>query len=213
MTGDELCTRFQRLAEDVFGIDHSAYLAARGGRAFWGLSIDRGRQTLSPLFGDPNPSVVAQLPYRDAMAGYRVDLAAARLLGVTANADVLLFAVERLADPPADVDALLLHELCHWLIDSAAADWRAFVDQDDLRAGNRLIRATDYEYQNVTRHDLAFCALLAAACRRAASAGMVAFAADRMLLLRTAIRFDLWDCTESEFRAHMAWVSPGPVAE
>jgi hypothetical protein len=114
---EEVMARFQSIVREAFGIDHAQYLQANR-KAFVGLGIDRSSQRYIPLFG-PADEVLQNVPFRDSLAGYSVGEPEKPHGSQT---DVLLLAVNLLV-PSTDCDhlnALLLHEACHFVVDSGA---------------------------------------------------------------------------------------------
>lgn len=153
MTGQELLVRWEFISNQVFGVSHRAYLESHSGRQFWGLSANLTGKKFLPLFGSPPVAVIAKLPFAESQAGYRVDLSS-RFPALNVNVDVFLINAELLNDPTPEMDALLIHEMCHWLIDSNEPQLDPMISVEDQRVGERVHRVTDYWNEAITRHDL-----------------------------------------------------------
>ena len=84
-------------------------------------------------------------------------------------------------------DSLLIHELCHLLIDSGSINGiKTKITEKDKYHGSKLYRKTDQEHEQLTKHNLEFCILLAAA-GEAAGQVHVEFK-DRWDLINSSIR-------------------------
>lgn len=172
--GEEFRTRIYVLALEVFGLDFDDYLQSHDNRAFWGITIESDVFKHNPLFGDPDPRFLTvandffQNSRRCSEAGYKVDLGkTAMFKELNLNADVFLINPERLADDILDLDALIIHELCHTVCDSGI-NLGVVLAKDDLYHGKKLYHKTDIENMNVTKHTEEFCNILAAAAAKAA---------------------------------------------
>jgi hypothetical protein len=129
--------------------------------------------------------------YIEAWAGYRVDIGEVFRISPVPKADVLLIARDVLSwDEPA-VEALLTHELCHWLVDTGQVSKMGLrLNSGDRYHGGRLYRKTDPEYEAGTRHTKDFCSLLAAGARQLAH--LDRGFKDRLEVIEAAMRYDVF---------------------
>ena len=182
--------RIYQLAIDVFGFDYGTYLEATG-RVLLGVAINPEKREFEHLFGDfPDnflPTINKQ--FNDTKAGYKVDVGGHfPELGI--NADVFLLNVRNLDDSEKEIDTLLLHELCHMVLDSnGLSDAKITVDEKDKYHGNKLYKKTDVENENRTKHTKEFCDLLSAASDIASKKYSVF--QDRWDVINSAMRYDL----------------------
>lgn len=97
---------------------------------------------------------------------------------------------DSLALPPVELDAMLLHELCHWYIDSGLQREAPMLFTDDVKnSGCDLFDRTDKEKLHITRHSLEFCTLICAASIGAAQAALIRQAANDFAV--AAMKFDI----------------------
>jgi len=182
--------RIYQLAIDVFGFDYGTYLEATG-RVLLGVAINPEKREFEHLFGDfPDnflPTINKQ--FHDTKAGYKVDVGGHfPELGI--NADVFLLNVRNIDDSEKEIDTLLLHELCHMVLDSnGLSDAKITVDEKDKYHGNKLYKKTDVENENRTKHTEEFCELLSAASDIASKKYSVF--QDRWDVINSAMRHDL----------------------
>ncbi len=175
-SGDYVRDRIKLLAKLVFDFEFDQYLS-RDNRCFWGITIDQKKHAHEVLFDNPHPKfleIINEIYQKagdknNAEAGYRTSVGALPFLSrFKLNADVFLINRERLADNELDLDALLIHELCHMVIDSGMIHHVGLsISNDDKECGDRLYQKTDYWIAHTTRHDKLFCQLLCAAARKA----------------------------------------------
>lgn len=190
-SGVDIKNRWFRLAEDVFGFSFVEYLTRHGGRLLYGYLIDAENRRVEPLFGEPPAELTETINSRfvDSKAGYRVDISGV-FPSVRVNADVLLVAKDLVSASEVSLDTILLHELCHMLIDSKHRSVVDFaIDKKDRYYGEKLFRKTDFENQTVTKHTREFCDLLAAAAQRLSE--LRHGFKDRAEVIQSAMRYDL----------------------
>lgn len=186
--GSDIETRFKALASDIFGLSVEEYLSANHERQLFGYAIDRPAHSFFPLFGNPPVLLTEAMNKRfvDAIAGYRVAVQAAFQI-VDLNADVLLLSTELSTATESDFDTILIHELCHLVIDSSSV--QLTFDQKSRYSGERLYKKTDRENECVTKHNVQFCTLLAAAAERYAKYSSTL--TTRWDVLNSAMRYDI----------------------
>jgi hypothetical protein len=192
LTGVAIQTKLDHLASSVFGADMQAYLKAAAKRDLFGLEANLEKRRYGPLFGYVPTRLLsaANALFEDAHAGYSVN--AGRFLKTVPplNVDVFIVSTEVLSGPEMAVDTIVLHELCHWIIDSRqAATTPLQPDDADRLAGQALYARTDTANVAKTRHTGAFCTLLAAASRVLAEADPRF--PDRLAVIESAMRYDL----------------------
>lgn len=155
--------RIYQLATDIFGFTYQNYTKSTG-RILLGVAINPEKREFEHLFGDfPDnflPTINKQ--FHDTIAGYRVDVGTF-FPGLDIDADVFLLNVNNLADSEKEIDSLLIHELCHMIIDSNSINATAITfTEKDRYHGNKLYKKTDVENEHTTKHTEEFCNLLAA---------------------------------------------------
>jgi len=175
MTPKEIIDKINKLSKEVFEFDFQEYLLDSK-RDFWGLTIDNINFKHNVLFGNPDSDIVNQVNRifqqnrEDARceAGYRVDVGS-YFRNTKIQADVFLINLDRLNDSIENLDALLLHELCHMVIDSKMIEKKLahYVNSKDIYHGKRLYKKTDRYNERYTRHTEEFCIILSAASQRA----------------------------------------------
>jgi hypothetical protein len=181
-----------RHGDSLFPVGFSDYLDQTN-RVVWGLLIESDANRLSCLFGDTAPAdieIFNSVAFNHSMSGYRVE-ARGRFPQLSANADVFLLSKQCHALPPCEVEALVIHELCHWYIDSglqSSAPVR--ITSKDRLKGKSLYRKTDTEHEGLTRHTPDFCELLCAVSALAVARDASSFPS-RDALVAAAMRFDV----------------------
>jgi hypothetical protein len=183
--------KFAFIAEDVFSFSIDEYLKSRSNRSLYIYEIVTTERKHLPLSGDPPPELTASMnrSFVDAIAGYASNVSE-RLSVPAGNADVLLLSTEALAAEGMEFETLLLHEICHLLIDEELKETASsLLDEKAKYHGERLHRRTDQEFERRTRHTREFCDLLSAAAERYAAKrqGLV----DRWAVINSAMRYDL----------------------
>lgn len=191
LTGEYVAERFRALARECFDASFNKYLETLGNRSLYGYVIDGDAHTYLPFFGDPPVGLttsIVQAGFFDSVAGYRVAVQD-RFPQPLLNADVLLISKALLLAPQDEMDTILLHELCHWVIDGDAQALASLdVDEDSRRWAQCLYDSTDKDNEITTRHDLEFCTVLSASAATYASRS--ASLPTRAAVLRSAMRFD-----------------------
>lgn len=187
----DIPVRLSTIAADIFDFSVDAYLASNNSRSLFFYAIDLPTRSFLPVSGQPPQELTDLMNGRfvDAMAGYRVAVQSVfPASGV--NADVLLLSSELLSATPADIDTILLHELCHMLIDSKSREpSTTAIDEKSRYHGERLYKKTDVENEAVTRHSPFFCSLLSMAAEKYAT--QYKTLADRWEVIDSAMRYDL----------------------
>ena len=176
--------------DSLFPVGMSQYLSNTN-RPIWGLLIDPDERRFQTLFGNIAPEDLEQFntSFHHTKAGYRVK-ARDHFLQLTSDADVFLISKECLALNPRDVEALIIHELCHWYIDSGLQSSNPIgIGSTDRLKAKTLYGKTDQENEHVTRHTLPFCELLCAVAARAVRT--FNSHPSRQALLASAMQFDI----------------------
>ncbi len=169
--GNEIKNRIYKYAAEIFCLDFDSYLKENN-RNLYGVLINPEKKKFEHLFGDmPDnflPTINTQ--FHDTIAGYRVNVGG-HFITIDVNADVFLINKNNINDPEKETDALIIHELCHMIIDSNSLEKINFqINSKDIYHGNKLYKKTDYVNQRITRHTEEFCHILAAGWGRAESA-------------------------------------------
>ncbi len=171
----------------LFPTTMDAYLAADS-RQLWGLRIDVASRRMLPFFGSISENDERLLNSRgffDTIAGYRANVRT-YFPDLSANCDVFLINTEALDYSNPLVQALIVHELCHWYIDSGLqASHAVAIDSAALSEGANLYAITTPSHH----HDRDFCNLMCAVSARAI-ANDAPFAT-RQDLVNQAMRFDV----------------------
>lgn len=182
--------RIYKLAIDIFDFDYKKYTKATG-RVLLGVVINSEKKKFEHLFGDFTDNFLPTInrQFCDTIAGYRVDVGAYfSELGM--NADVFLLNVKNITGSEKEIDSLLIHELCHMVLDSNSLnETTVTVNENDRYHGNKLYRKTDVENERITKHTKEFCNLLSAASEIATRKCSVFI--DRWDCINTAMRYDL----------------------
>lgn len=174
----------------LFPCPMSDYLDATH-RVIWGLLIDPDGRRFHRLFGEITPADMLQFNDRfySTIAGYRVKARDA-FHDLTADADVFLIAKECLEFAPNEVEALVLHELCHWYIDAGLQSSHPIaIDAADRIEAEALYGKTDRHLEHRTKHTLQFCELLCNVAGRAVDASVGC--SSRQAVVACAMRFDI----------------------
>jgi len=154
------------LARSAIGVDVHTYLNETR-KSLYGLLIADGGASFRPMFGDP-PAVLldaANARPSDTVAGFCVDVGEA--LRINIRADVFLLSEAMLYETGYQLDAIIVHELAHFAIDSANDDiLRSELTTEDRQTAAELYARTDRQMERVTRHNEYFCQVLIVACRR-----------------------------------------------
>lgn len=166
---DHIRTKIEDLARTVFGIQMSEHFQRLANRSLFGLWINLDHRRFDPMFGSP-PAEILHLPFSDSIAGYCVDVRNTSP-NLHVNADVFLLSRKFYdTSPSIDCDAIILHELVHFVKDSNLLEAMTLnVSAKDKYHGIRLHSQTDIDTEKRTRHTKEFCIILAAACRQLAS--------------------------------------------
>lgn len=189
--GNKIEERFRALASDVFGLSVETYLEANHGRQLFGYAIDLPNLSFSPLFGNPPTALTEAMNKRfsNSIAGYKVAVQTVFPIA-DLNADVLLLSTELSNVSESDFDAILIHELCHLVLDSESIErTNLALDQKSRYSGERMYKKTDRENERITKHSVQFCTLLASAAERYAKNSAVL--STRSAVLDSAMRYDI----------------------
>lgn len=187
---DAIEVAFRRYGDSAFPTTFSQYQLEEG-RELWGLLITRP-VTFKRLFGSMTDADLKLFntkrpPY--SRAGFRARVREA-FKGLSADADVLLIGDECLEFSQRDLDALLIHELCHWYINTGLQDRSPVSISDaDISSGHALYERTDKDYEHVTQHDEHFCTVLCAVARHVCGTTTLYSSPDD--LVSVAMRFDV----------------------
>ncbi len=184
--------RIYQLAIEIFGFDFQQYKDATG-RILLGVCINAQQSRFEHLFGDfPKnflPTINTQ--FHNTIAGYRVAVGA-HFRELKFEADVFLLNKNNLNDNDKEIHSLLMHEICHMIIDSNSLNEinSTFSEKDKYHGGRKLYKRTDIENKRITKHSVQFCNLLSAASEIAAQKYPNEFT-DRWDCINNAMRYDL----------------------
>ena len=183
--------QFEYLALEVFGLSLDTYLATNQNRLLFGYAIDLPARSFFPIFGDPPVELTKAMDGRfvDSIAGYKVAVQTVFPIP-NLNADVLLLSTELDSVSNSDLDTILIHEICHLVIDSNFINQISLrIDEKSRYHGDRLYKKTDRENERITKHDIRFCHLLSAAADKYSSSSEIL--PSRWDVLNSAMRYDL----------------------
>lgn len=135
-----------RLAQKVFGLslrDHEI----RAGREIVGILLKIEVSSVAPealpLFGRSTPELLNAITRKGVLhsvAGWRVD--AGPILGIEPSVDLLLVSDRLLNGPYSEYVAILLHEMCHFVVETPIS-WLE-PKEDAKRAAPLIRRHTQY---------------------------------------------------------------------
>ena len=146
MNGNQLQDRLLELGETTFPASLAADLESRGA-VLSGILLNNRAGRYDALFGKWRPrdltQVRAEQYWNSNGPGYRV--MARRIVppGLGVNADIFLFSDDSLGLEPSQIDALLVHELSHWYIDSGQRRDAMEICAEDRNMGGALFDTLD----------------------------------------------------------------------
>ena len=182
--------RIYQLASEIFGFSYQEYNETTG-RVLLGVVINPEKMVFEHLFGSfpDNFLTIINKQFHDTVAGYRVDVGA-YFQELNINADVFLLNMNNLSDSEKEIDSLLIHEICHMVLDSNSLDKTTItINKKDKYHGNKLYNRTDVENERITKHTNEFCNLLSSASEVASTIYHVFL--DRWDCINSAMRYDL----------------------
>jgi hypothetical protein len=182
--------RIYQLATEIFSFDYYGYKAATG-RVLLGVVINPEKREYEHLFGDfpDNFLTTINKKFSDMVAGYSVNVGS-HFPELNINADVFLLNLNNLSDYGNEIDSLLIHELCHMILDSNNLDSTTItISEKDRYHGKKLHNKTDIENEGKTKHTIDYCNLLSSVCE-IASTKYPGFQ-DRWDCINSAMRYDL----------------------
>jgi hypothetical protein len=190
MKHDDVRTMLFDLGSSVFPISFDSYLETSG-LELWGLQIDPDLRRFAVMFGAVKDEDLAYFNnhFYDTIAGYKVGARSVFPL-LSANADVFLLSKQALAWSDVELIPIVLHELCHWYLDSGSqSQLPVHVTAMDKLKGKALYKRTDSQNEGMTKHTLAFCEFLYAVARVAVEKKK--YSGSREELVSSAMRFDV----------------------
>ncbi len=182
--------RLYHLASEILGFDYQIYMTTTG-RTLLGVVINSQKREFEKLFGDFPNNFLATInqQFHDTVAGYKVDVGK-HFKELNIKSDVFLLNLNNLSDDEKNKDSLLIHELCHMVIDSNNLNKTTItIKEKDRFHGNKLHKKTDIENERVTKHTIEFCNLLSTVSE-VASNKLPKFK-DRWDCINSAMRYDL----------------------
>jgi len=182
--------RIFELSKEVFGFDFPKYLEVTN-KSLFAVKINRKAKCYEELFGETPASIlnVINRSFFEAQAGYSYDLHNA-LPGVDIPSDLFLLCDERLDDKTHKIDALIIHELCHLIIDSNNVQNTTLeIDDSANYLGKKMWDNTDIENEAISRHTIEFCTVLAAASLNAMK--YLSTFDSKLKVINQAMRFDM----------------------
>jgi hypothetical protein len=193
-SGDEIKAKIYDLANSILGIDFDQYLQNENKRAFWGLLIENDNSTFHPYFGEPTPAFLEIMngEFRRSEAGYKVNVGSVDVFqALDLNADIFIINGERLCDNRLDLDALILHELCHMVIDAnIVSDISVKITEKDEKQGYKLFEKTYSRHDTNPMHPEIFCNLLASLSTKTSK--VLAGYKNRWDVINRAMKYDIF---------------------
>lgn len=181
---------FYELCHEVFGFDLAGYLNTSN-RPLLGVQVNIDQRTYSPLFGEFPIDLLPTINTRfvDSVAGYKVGVKNT-FPRLNEDSDLLLLSAELVAEPIEEIEPLLIHEICHLVVDANLYEECSLSPgQKDNYHGEKLHKKTDIENESITQHDIEFCKLLATASEKIST--IREKYPDRWSVIKSAMRFDL----------------------
>lgn len=175
---------------ELFNLNFDDYLRQHDDRTVIGVMINPTEKKFEELFGEFPDNFLSTInkDFHVSKAGYRVDIGA-HFPDLEINSDVFLLNKELVDEPPESIDSLIIHELCHLMIDAKLLnDCEIPFGKKDKYHGQKLYKKTDIINVHRTRHDEEFCTLLAYACEIAAQKSELFD--DRWSAIDLAMRYD-----------------------
>ncbi len=176
ISGKKTYETFMKYADSLFPVAFSDYLLMKN-RTLWGLRIVPIPNTTScnfaPLFGniqDSDMRLFNTRPMRQSLAGFRPQ-ARNVFSSLSEDADIFLLSDAVEAFPQGEIDALVIHELCHWYIDSGLQTSNPVACVGAQRSKAAALHQRTYALDGERElHPLVFCELITAvadtvACR------------------------------------------------
>lgn len=162
--GNAVKSAFYRLSKDIFGLNFDDYLD-NNDRVLFGVIINQDEKRYEQLFGCIPDSLLSAINtrYFNSVAAYKVDVRET-FDTLDINADLLGVRKDILNGDSKLLNAIILHELCHAVIDSRHIDKlpikRTLTDDNQ---GSKLLGNVppDDEF-----HDLEFCQVLSFAANK-----------------------------------------------
>lgn len=134
----------ETLAREVFGLD-LRYHEMKNHREIVGILLQRSGAGMTPVcvFGPCSPQLLEAIIRKgllNSVAGWRVD--AGSVLGVGPSIDLLFVSEELLNGPRSEYLATLVHELCHFIVETPV-NWLE-PEEDAKRAALQIRCHTRY---------------------------------------------------------------------
>lgn len=185
-----LKTRIFELSQTVFGFDFVTYLKENK-KSLFAVKINPDLKTYEEICGEIPVAFMNKINsnFVESEAGYSYNIHKV-LPGIDIVSDLFLIHGERLEDNQEKLDAIIIHELCHLMIESCNVINTSLVMDDAAKyLGKKLWDKTDTENEHITRHTHEFCIVLAAASSNAHKR-IPAFKS-KLKVLDLAMRFDM----------------------
>jgi len=182
--------KLYQLAIEIFGIDFQKY-SNETGRKLLGVLINPEKKEFQHLFGDFPDNLLPTInkKFNDSVAGYKVDIGS-HFTDLNISADIFLLNINNLNDNDTELESLLIHELCHMVMDSGIlSDTNISSGKKDKYHGIKLYKKTDARNEDITKHTEGFCILLSTVSGIASSKYEIF--KDRWDVINNAMRYDL----------------------
>ena len=179
--------RIREFTAELFDVNYDEYLSSKGRRiliCFFLSSKGEVVQSSAPV-----TSSIKDYFYSagfNSKAGYAISESVPKEES-NINADLIFFSEDFLSISENEIDKLLLHELCHFLIDSKIENSLG-KSKSAIKLGNWLYNCTDRDNENNTRHTLEFCLLLANVAEKSVQNGI--FSETPEEIIKKAMQFD-----------------------
>lgn len=191
LTNDQIRECLFKYGDTLFPITLSQYLNETQ-RQLWGLYVNLKDKRNEHMFGNASANDILLFNSKgvsDSLAGYRVN-ARDVFPNLSVDVDVFLLNVSCLELPVPEIEALIIHELCHWYINSGLlASNPLKISTSDSLVGKKLYKKTDVINEHITEHSLLFCNVLSAVAGNATK--VPSNFLSRKQLIELAMNYDL----------------------
>jgi len=149
------------LSDEVLHFDIHLYLKTNN-KTLLGVTMNSAANQFEELFGEfpGNYLTTINSRYVDTEAGYKVNVQE-EFPSIKTKTDLFLINKDRLSDNKIDIESLLIHEICHMIIDSKnITNTSLNIDDAAKYLGSKIFKTSS----TPEFHPIEFCNLLAAAC-------------------------------------------------
>ena len=162
LTNEQIMECLFKFGDTLFPIRLSDYLN-KNQKNLWGLYINLEDRRVELMFGNATIDDIELFNSRgvaDSKAGFRVN-ARGTFPNLSSDADVFLLNRDCLKFTTPEIKALIIHELCHWYINSGLQNTNPLkIDTSTALVAKNLYKKTDVINEHISEHTLLFCNVL-----------------------------------------------------